>query len=66
MGHNSIVTEELERMDCETMTIKYEKCGVYHEDFGPKKEIIALFKKIQANPKTMKLIEVLHPRKTAA
>lgn len=66
MGHNSVVTEELEQMDCETMTIKYEKCGVYHEFIGPKKEVIARFKKIQASPQTMRLIEILHSRKAAA
>jgi len=66
MGHNSIVTEELEKMDCETMTIKYEKFGVFKEFTGPKKEVITRFKKIQANPQTMKLIVIIHPQKTAA
>lgn len=65
MGHKTAVTEELEQMDCETMTIKYEKCGVFKKYTGPKKEVISLFKKIQANPQTMTLIEILHPRKAA-
>jgi len=65
MGHKSALTEELEQMDCETMTIKYEKCGVLKKYTGPKAEIISLLKKIQADRETMKLIEILHPRKAA-
>jgi len=65
MGHKIVVTEELEQMDCETMTIKFEKCGVYHEEYGPKRDIIARLKEIQANPQTMNLIEILHPRRAA-
>lgn len=65
MGHKSVITEELEQMDCEIMTIKYEKRGVFNKYTGPKKEIIARLKKIQANPQIMKMIEILHPRKTA-
>jgi hypothetical protein len=66
MGHNSIVTEELERMDCEIMTIQYDWCGFFKEFTGSKKEVIARFKEIQANPQTMKLIVIIHPQKTAA
>ncbi|MDP2934463.1 MAG: hypothetical protein Q8N59_01685 [bacterium] len=57
--------EELERMDCETMTIQYEEHGAPKEFPGPKKEVIALYKKILRNPKTMKFIGIDHPRKTA-
>lgn len=62
MGHKSVISEELEGMDCETMTIKYEKYGVLKKYTGPKKDVIALVKKIQANPQTMRWIEILHPR----
>jgi len=66
MGHNCVITEELEKMDCETMTIQYDWCGVFKEFTGPKAEVIARVKEIQVNPQTMKMIGIDHPRKAAA
>jgi len=57
--------EELEGMDCETMTIKYNERGTYKEFPGPKKEVVARYKEILRNPKMMKFIGIDHPRKTA-
>ena len=62
MGQNSNLIEELERMDCETMLVIYENCGVRKEFMGPKKEAITLVKKIRASPETMKMLQIHHPR----
>ena len=57
--------EELEKMDCETMTIKYEEHGICKEFPGSKKEVVARYKEILRNPKTMKLIVIDHPQRAA-
>jgi len=60
MGQNCNIIDELKEMKCEIMTIRYENCGVLKEFTGPKEEVIEQFKKIQDNPKKMKLIEIRH------
>jgi len=62
MGQNNTLVNELERVNCETMTVIYEKCGVRKKYRGPKKEVISLVKKIKESPENMKLTEVQHPR----
>jgi len=65
MGKSKNMIEELKEVDCETMTVVYEWCGVRKERKLPKDEAIAFIKKIQARPQDMRVLEVLHPRAAA-
>lgn len=62
MGRNNTLINELEEVNCETMTVIYENCGVRKEFTGPKNEAIALVKKIRASEKTMRISQIIHPR----
>ncbi|MFZ5559649.1 MAG: hypothetical protein ACOZAL_02565 [Patescibacteria group bacterium] len=61
MGQNSTLISELEAVNCETMTVVYEKWGVRKEYKGSKDGTISLVKKILASPKEMRIIEIQHP-----
>jgi hypothetical protein len=62
MGQNANLINELEKMNCETMIVVYDKCGVRKEFMGPKEEVISLVKKIQESQESMKLLTIHHPR----
>jgi len=62
MGQKSNLIEELKEMNCETMTVIYENCGVRKEYEGPKDEAVSLVEKILSSQKTMRIIEIQHPR----
>lgn len=53
---------EWRSLNCKKMTIIYLENEERKEKKGSTEEIIEIHKKIHANPKTMKLIVVLHPQ----
>ena len=62
MGKSNNLIGELEEVDCETMTVVYENCGVYKEFKAPKDEAISFVQKILANPEEMKFLEIQYIR----